>query len=90
MSTEFPSKPEIKRDWHVLDGSGLTTHAAARNINGYIELACCFGDLKRLLGNHSMNTVEEILIDCLLVNQDFSSSWSQKYPGYRTFPATRS
>ena len=32
MSTEFPSKPEIKRDWHVLDADDVVLGKLASKV----------------------------------------------------------
>jgi hypothetical protein len=63
-----------------LNSTRLPTHSAARNINHDIEFARGFRYLERLLRNHAMDAVKEILVDRLFVYQDLSGTWSQKYP----------
>ena len=71
----------------MLDGAGLTAHSAAANDDQNIELVQGVGSLQRLLHDHSVGFIEEILLDSLVVDRNISCSRSKEHASRRCLSA---
>ena len=60
----------------MLNGASLAAHTAACNVNNDIEFACRLRNMERLLRNHPVDAVEEILFDRFFVDSNLSRSRS--------------
>ena len=74
----------------VRNRTGLTAHATAFDADDDVELGGGLRNLQRLLSQHPMQLVEEILFDGLVIDPDVARSGAQKNASRRSFPAARS
>ena len=73
----------------MLHRTGLAVHAAAVNENDDVKLVEGIGCLKRLLHDHPVDFIEEVLVEWFVINLDVASSRSKEYASRCCFPAAR-
>jgi len=63
----------------MLNGTGLPMHAAAGDQNDEVKLVEGLRSLQRLLHQHAVSFIEEVLLEGFVVDGEFPGSGSQKY-----------
>jgi len=64
----------------MLNSAGLPVHAATSDKNDEIKLLERLRSLQRLLHQHAVGFIEEVLFEGFVVDGEFPGSGSQKYP----------
>jgi len=73
----------------MLYGSCLPVHSTAVDPDDEIKFLEGIRSLKRLLHDHSVNFVEEVLLEWLVVDRYISRTRSKEYASRCCFPAAR-
>ena len=63
----------------MLNGTGLSVHPSTSDKDDGVKLAESFGSLQRLLHQHAVGFIEEVLFEGFVVDGEFPGSGSQKY-----------
>lgn len=73
----------------MLHGTGLSPHTTAFNVNQDIKFAQSIGSLERLLDNHSVGFIKEVLLEAFIIDLKVSCSRSKEHASRRRFSSAR-
>ena len=73
----------------MLDCARLAVHTPAFDTNYEVKFVQGIRSLKRLLHDHSVDFVEKVLVDWLVIDPYITCARSEKYASRCCFPAAR-